>query len=405
MRRAWAALGLMAASLGVSACLNLDNVNQVKDLRILAVRLDPPEILFSFLQLFPPEQRGGLPLGPYPMSVQVLAVDPQGREVETDIRLCPEDLASTSVRGMCEGYHIRQTAPADQFNAVRPLVSPQKSTRKADLSLGGELAVPSYTMVLSDLVIDYMLPHSSRGELNLGLALGFPTLPSVVVRAGVAGSGEHEVALKRFQLALDIAPEGAPPEIASAVQGVLEQTFGVPFCPPGTDRLADVQCVKARVPNKNPTIERVLYKMGGSINAVSDYSDPTLGGQLRDFAGRITVQRGDTVRLRIVMGDHDREPYQAFSYDVVNSRLVLTNYYEDIVYTWFTTVGDTCGTSTDSISKTADCSWDVGQDAPDGPAHVWVVVRDQRGGVDWRRFDFEVKTEPTSDNGLFGITL
>ena len=46
-------------------CLNLANENQVKDLRILAVKLDPPEVVYSFLHLFPPEGRAGLLLGFY----------------------------------------------------------------------------------------------------------------------------------------------------------------------------------------------------------------------------------------------------------------------------------------------------------------------------------------------------
>jgi len=191
-------------------CLNLANENQVKDLRILAVKLDPPEVVYSFLHLFPPEGRAGLPLGPYPFTAQVLAVDPQGRQVDLSVRVCPED--ETIDRG-CEGYIIRDNAPAGQIQAVRPLVVPTRYQRAADLSLGGELAAPSIPFNMTDLALDYMLPKTDSGDLDLGRVLISATLPSVVVRAAVAGTDEQEVAFKRFSLALDISPVGVPDEL------------------------------------------------------------------------------------------------------------------------------------------------------------------------------------------------
>jgi hypothetical protein len=144
----------------------------------------------------------------------------------------------------------------------------------------------------------------------------------------------------------------------------------------------------------------VLYRVGGgTLKPTDDPTDVTSGGQLKDVTGRIEVAPGQTVRLRPVAAEGDEQPYQAFAFDIQNSRLVLRNYKEDMAFSWFTTVGDVSETTTTQFTRTADGSYEVSPDAPDGPAHVWVVLRDQRGGVDWRRVDFMVKANVGGANG------
>jgi hypothetical protein len=400
-------LALMLGS--VAGCINLDRAPQVKDLRILAMRVDPPEILFSFFHIFPYEQRGGFPLGPYNITAQVLAVDPQGREVQMSVRLCPEQVDGTSVNYEpgCEGYVIRNTAAPDEARAIIPLVQPDEYRRKADPSLGGEVTLPTVSMTFTDRAMDYMLPHTADGEFDLVNTLLFPSFPSLVVRAQIPGTTESEVAFKRFTVGLDISPDGIPPELGADIVTLFEGITGAAFCP-DVDPDADVNCIKRRVPNRNPTIARLLYlrtsqaeQLTGSGVAL-DEKDPTAGGRFKDITERIEVAPGERIRIRPVHAQGDIQPYQGFGFDLQNSRLLLTNYKEDMAWSWFTTVGSIDASTTTQFTPTADAFYEVSQDAPDGPAHVWVVLRDQRGGVDWRRIDFVVKTPDGGGGGPFG---
>ncbi|MEW5855566.1 MAG: hypothetical protein AB2A00_42725 [Myxococcota bacterium] len=386
---------LPMALLFTQGCINLDQEYQVKDLRILAMRVDPPELLYSFLHLAPSNQRGPIPLGPYSVTAQVLAVDPQGRDVEVNVRLCPE----TDEADGCEGYKVRENAPAEEIRAVVPLVHPTTTTRKADLELGGELAVPSQHFTFTSPAVDYMLLHDADGRLSFNSII-FPSTPSFVVRMTVPGTEETEVAFKRFVLSMDISPQGLTPEQREPLEELFTSFLGLGFCPEGTDPEADVQCIKRRVPNKNPTLERVLYRLGDKLEPGFDRDDVTSGGQLTDFSGRVKVEAGRIVRLRPVVASDDRQPYQAFNYNLQERKVELKNFTEDMVFSWYTTSGAIDPISADDITPQPDVYYQISADTPAGPSYVWVVVRDQRGGVDWRRLDFEITAPRATSEGI-----
>jgi hypothetical protein len=395
---------LLPAVVGVgvgAGCLSLDQETQVKDLRILAVKLEPPEVLFNFLHLIPPDQRGGMPLGPYGVKAKVLAVDPKGREVEVFTRICP-DTIDQMLEG-CSGYRIRPTASREEIVAVTPLLQPDSYAVTPDLTRGGELPIPELEWGFPSAAVDYMLLHDANGDISF-FAYAVPAFPSIVVRARLEDGSEEEVAYKRFQLTSDISPSGIPAPIREPLDQLFRQVLGAGFCPEGTDILADVQCLKNRTANRNPSLERILYKRGGSISAVNK-EDPTNGGEFQDFPARLEVHPGDAIRLRPLRGAHDAEPYQGIAYDLASQRLYLTNFVEDMVYTWTTTVGDIDGQSNEAISKTPDATYTVSPDAPEGPAHVWVVLHDQRGGIDWRRLDFWVLPPVPQDSPWWRLGL
>ncbi|MEW5853625.1 MAG: hypothetical protein AB2A00_32920 [Myxococcota bacterium] len=403
---------LIASLVLAAACINEESPDQVKDLRILAMRLDPPELLFSFLHITDPAQRAGLTLGPYNMTAQVLAVDPQGREVTLTTRLCPE-----AAEEPCRGYRLRDNAPPDQINAVRPHLDLRTFVRSTDLSLGGELSVPSLSYTFTGPAVDYMVPHTPDGDLDF-LGLLFPSMPYFVAHAYLPGTNEDEIAIKRFQLSMDISPAGLPPEAREAVEQLFSGVVGMDFCPPETPLDADVQCVKPRVANRNPTLARVLYRFGGGGDGPPgqqeegvDPADVTSGGTFQDFTGRLVVTAGENLTIRPVVPAHDREPYQSFQFDSRTGKISVKNYKEDMAYSWFQTAGSIQQTTSEQNGFAAftgrdagfdaslpDTTWQVSPDAPEGPAFVWVVVRDQRGGVDWRRLDFTV-VQPTATPG------
>lgn len=387
-------------AVAATGCFNLDSKDQIKDLRILAMKMDPPDLNYSFLHVLPAEQRGGLALGPYTINTQVLAVDPKGREVEVSFRLCPDDVDDTTPG--CAGYRLRDNAPPEEINALRPLLDPTTFTRSPDLTLGGELPLPTYSFTFNGRGMDYMLPHTADGQLDLVSALGFGNTPSVVVRARAKDGSQEEVSYKRFALGLDVSPEGLPEQFSTFLNGLFLGLLGAGFCPAGTAQDADLNCVKPRVPNRNPTVERVLYKRGGSLEYASKPipEDPTSDGQFQDWTGRLKVAPGETIRIRPIMAAGDRENYQGLNLDLQTRKVSLKNFREDLVYSWFTTVGSTEQLTTDQFDITPDTKWTPSPDAPDGPAHVWLIVRDQRGGVDWRRFDFDIQTSLISDGGF-----
>ena len=318
--------------------------------------------------------------------------------MEVSTRLCPE----SNDEG-CAGYRLRDDAPPAQINAVRPFLDPVTVTRAGDKTLGGEVPVPTVTMSFTDYAVDYMLPHDVNGDLDLLTALGFSSLPSLVIRALVPGTQEEVVTFKRFALNLDVSPETLPPAARDLLEGFFLALTGVGFCPPGTDPLADVSCVKQKQPNRNPTLQRILYLRGSDYLRVdAGYKDdPTSAGQFQDLTGRVTVKPGETIRLRPMVAEADREPYQGLNFDLQSRTVNLANFTEDLVFSWYATVGVPDAQSTEQFSADPDAVWTPSPDAPDGPAHVWVIVRDQRGGVNWRRMDFDVRTviEPDPEEG------
>jgi hypothetical protein len=428
-----------AAAVVLTACTELESQDQVKDLRVLAIRTEPPEVLYSFLHFVAEGQRGPLPLGPHGVRVEVLAADPQGRQVEVTARLCPEETEDPA----CPGYRIRDSATAEEIRAVTPLLVPRTATRTGDMQVGGQLDLPVTPFTLLPAAVDYMIPHDVNGRVGL-TALFTTGLPAAIVRARTQGGGQTEVAYHRFQVNADLSGAAAVPGVGEQVDLVLRQVLGFGRCTPAQEAAAEerarrdweelnrpdderggrvfgpgggaqeeptVQCVRRRVVNRNPAITRVLYALGGGFNQGfvdrAGDGDVTGAGRFQDVTGRVVVEPGQTVALRPAVADGDRERYQYFQLDTVTGRTVAKERFEDMAFSWFTTVGRVEHTTGQSWGRWSESAWTPSIDAPDGPAVVWVVARDQRGGVDWRRLDFEVRTPPseTGPGGGGGLPL
>ena len=60
---------------------------------------------------------------------------------------------------------------------------------------------------------------------------------------------------------------------------------------------------------------------------------------------------------------------------------------------WFATGGsfdnDRTGRDTSDLTASSDNGWHA--PAAAGPVHLWVVLRDDRGGVGWAEYAFDVK--------------
>ena len=437
MRRFLETLVAALALAWLCGCINNESIGQVKDLRILAIRTNPPGALYPFLHTLPSGQRPPLPLGPYTFTVEALVVDPKGREVEVSYRLCPENSDDA-----CPGYRLRQTAPPAQIQALSPLVQHRLLRGRADLYRGGEVDLRPSSYTFNAAAMDYLIPHDVNGRVS-PLALLNPSLPSVVVRARTVNNEQEEIAFHRFMLEADL--RSPTPQFDALIDGQLRPMLGVGRCSAEQEAEAELawqvqqggvdagpepprmpQCVRQRQAHRGVHLERLLYATadqglfggggGGGGGGFGDddepsvrkqmEDDPTSAGEFLDVSGVIRAQPGQSLRLRAVVSSADHQHYQRFNTNSVTGRISISDHDEDMAFSWFTTAGQISSTTSEQ-SGNADARYQVSPDTPPGPAFVWVVVRDQRGGVDWARIDFDVREQPGGSGGggpggLFG---
>ncbi len=100
------------------------------------------------------------------------------------------------------------------------------------------------------------------------------------------------------------------------------------------------------------------------------------------------VRIGETVELVATWSADDAEPFPVF--DVLTQQLV--DHREAMRVSWFATAGQL------ALERSGRAAADGALDArnqftaPDVPGrvHLWIVLRDSRGGVDWRAVDLDV---------------
>jgi len=133
-------------------------------------------------------------------------------------------------------------------------------------------------------------------------------------------------------------------------------------------------------PNQNPLIDYVSYQIGDG------------NAQLLEPAAGLTPSRpqipmGSEVMFEAAWTEDVVESYPA--YDVV-ARTLITH-REAMRVSWYATSGvfdhDTTGRGEDETDLYTDNIWRPNQV---GPLHLWVVLRDSRGGVDSAYYQFEV---------------
>jgi len=99
------------------------------------------------------------------------------------------------------------------------------------------------------------------------------------------------------------------------------------------------------------------------------------------------VAQGQTVTLEAAWTDDSAETYPAF--DVLTR--TLQTHRESLVVAWYATDGkfenDTTGRGEDETEVTTTNQWTTGAS---GLVHLWVVLRDSRGGTDFGAYDLQV---------------
>lgn len=156
----------------------------------------------------------------------------------------------------------------------------------------------------------------------------------------------------------------------------------------GLSALVSVTAIPAGESVDESDVE-LAYKRVPVSEAVTPNHNPGVVGWTVDGASvaageRVTVARGDTAELTLVLADDARETYQFTDDDgAVDERV------EEPYLTWYTQAGEFDQTAT------LDPDFTVEWTAPTEPAtpdfSVWAVVRDRRGGMGWAELPLHVE--------------
>jgi hypothetical protein len=381
---------VLIAGTAASGCVDFDLEERIEDTRVLAVRHEPAEIMFSPLYLLPANQRPPFPLPTTTVQTEVFAYDPRGGRVSVTTQLCPEG-SDSSCRLYDKDFDedfARLVEPAK--SEVAALLEPQ--TVEVDVD-DGSAAGRVGTTLSTDItpgVIDFFQPKNADGE---NVPSVFPLLPrfAVEVENKTQRTEGAEVfkerAFKRLPLALDLADPSLGPDFTRT----LADGLGVTICDgpiPGVDEVADAdfegeaECLHPRGANVNPGL------LGFRLEA-TDVEDDLPQGYIEgepDLGLRslLRVSPGGRVAITPMWEPGSAERYQVLSFDIETSEIIVLNRVEDLACTWYSTRGDLSGTLTSLQfnNERLGIVWQLPTDAQPGERDSLVlVVLDQRGGT------------------------
>lgn len=341
--RAWALVLIAACFIG-SGCVDtsgFDRLQEVADLRVLAMRLDPPEIEL------PLDENADAT----PVTMTALLAGVEG-EVEWDAALCP------SVRsGGCESWRTEEGSLVEDLGSGS--LEPPQPAGPPELLVRAEIELPP------QLVYD-LFEHASMD----GLA---GARPAIEVLA--ASKARSERAVKRLQISL--------PDLAYRM---LMQEAGIEVC---DEQGLPEGCIdyRTRVPNSNPTIERVEWQSiepEGSAGPIEPMPQE----------GPLVIAPGETIWLVPAAGDGSAESYQSLALDYEDRSVFVEDRTEMLVWSWFTTAGELGRDRTEEDRTRGERNrYTAPSDAAELGEDVWIwlVLRDNRGGVDFSTLHLRVE--------------
>jgi hypothetical protein len=377
----------------VVACVNFDREDQIADTRILAVRTEPAEILFSPLYLSPAAQRPPIPLPTTSVDVEVYAYDPRGGLVTTSVAMCPDDAGDASCRLYDKDEDPDFAALVDPGRAeVAALLASTEAQGEIDLAqnVAGRVTPSRFTFAITPAAIDFFQPKDGSGQNAPSI---FPVLPRFTVRVqnetvkNDGGAVFAERAFKRLPLTMDLADPSLPADFL----GDLARAIGIALCPdplplsgaPGDDFVeGPTDCLRPRGPNVNPAL------LGLRIESalVPEELTPGMWEATPDLGleSLIRADVGAQVALTPVWAPGAVERYQVLTFDIETSKIGVENRVEDMACQWFVTRGATNRpqTALEFTQERLGVLWTLPEDAQSGERDSLVlVVLDQRGGT------------------------
>lgn len=375
---------LLSALLG-AGCTNFDREDRIEDMRVLAVRMEPPEILYSPLFLQPAAQRPpGFPLPTVDVQIELFAFDPRGGRVRTSVQLCPDDAEDNSCR-VYDAAEDLAGEPAAAREEIAALLTPvvTESDIAADATPVGRVLPATATWHLTPPVIDFFINDDNRGNPIPSI---FPVTPRVVVDARnldivEAGAVQKERAFKRLPISIDLTSPELPPEVTEDLAAGL----GVALCdePISDEEFLEqgrAACLERRLPNHNPGLLGFKIEPDPAQMSEGYLSDvaPDLG-----IGSLLRADPGALIAVTPVFAPDASEQYQVISFDIETSKIIVLNRVEDLACTWYSTRGDVSASLTalqqgDALGVT----WRLPFEAQSGERDSMVlVVLDQRGGT------------------------
>ena len=391
---------IVVISSGTSfGCTNFDLPERITDTRVIGIRTEPAEILFSPLFLTPAAQRPPFfPLPSFDVDVEVFAFDPRLGSTTTTIQLCPEGSGDSSCR-LFDPQEALAGLPEPARTEVAALLVPQSydGDIAEDATPIGRITPNLFTYTFTPAVIDFLQPKNADGEPTASI---FPLLPRFVVNienhdvedgslTDVQAIGRTppppnaERAFKRIPIAVDLTS----PDLPAEFRQTLADGLGVSLCeaplPAGDDFVeGEAACLHPRVPNVNPAL------VGFRLEETDDptlLTKETLFGDVPDLGlgSFVRANPGATIALTPMFRDGGVERYQVISFDIESSKIKILNREEDLACTWYFTRG-----SVDSALTALEFGdhlgvvWRLPQNAEPGERDSLIlVVLDQRGGT------------------------
>ncbi len=406
----------------LAACVDLPKYSEVTDLRVLAVRSTPPELLdgaspaelrFEALvvdpsqgeapvhlqwQLCPPQQQQAVCAG----FDEELNAEPRGLELLDGLTRAVSAASACSLSdrtraGLSELQTLlgelrdpryleryRAVGEGDGFGVDLSGGAPNRPLRSYDTRYLRELAreleacgwpALEGAAALPDQLTDLHLVYLLRSPLDSALGV----LPSVVL---TAEHGGQQVRAQKY-VPLGWRDLRTPLKLIELFTPGVD--FGVELCgdvaAPGCLHLAP------RAPNQNPTFAEVRWAPGETPRAGDDEAWAALceGCELE-------LQRGEAVRLLPVFTPASFEPYQGIVLDPKTSRVSSFDQVEDVSVAWFVTAGAVGDELTwPKTTRSLDTWYRAPKDSAVDRVTLWLVARDHRGGITWREVDVRLR--------------
>jgi hypothetical protein len=331
----------------------------VEDLRVLAVRAEPPELLFDREELTREDLLAG---SARPVHFEALVVDPRGGAMVYDWQFCPVESSET-----CGDYERRKASGNPAFGPVLDAARAQELRGMAQIAPDGVLATPGGAGIGFDVRITPQLFGYHFFASALGLGNG--AWASAVLKLETAG----EALQAQKRVVLNARDLGAfNPELAAS---------GFQICPdPATGLTGAPGCLplRPRTPNHNP--ELLGFEIARGV--ITAPFEPLAAG------APLLLAPKEKVWVRPVVAADAEEPYQTIESALQGNRLTVVDHREELVASWFATAGEFEEEQTAvQLSKTITNEFTAPERAGalGKDVTLFVVVRDQRGGVGWSR--------------------
>jgi len=357
MSHARVTLALVFTTSLVTGCLDLDEQSLVHDLRILAIKTEPAELLLDASYALGDlgggaPGGGGVPGGGAPgggalptadgftVDIEVFAYDPRGGLVTMSSFLCPDGVDSTCVGYDAQTEVLDDVEDLDERAERAALFLPSVSVAEVDQTDEhpiGRAPLPQLTWEMTPSVISALTANAFGSA-----AVGVETIePRIVVELNSTAQGGvgHATAFKRIPMVWDLHD----PALGTSVNAALSP-YDIELCPDDTPTFEEegtAPCARRRQPNRNPVLlgfdivdEIAAAAAGDELPPVRESEEPQLGPN-----PTLLVEAGGILTLRPVFAPGSVERYQVIVSDPGTEEIFVQDRFEDFAAHWFVTRG------------------------------------------------------------------